>query len=118
MPNTDPVDFGAISSALIGYQSQLNQMAMALLTGSAVLLFANRKNKKTFPLILTFCGGAVAACAAYKGLHFVETVINDLPKGTLLKDSSMNNESECEMVLIALSTLILSFAALFSDSTT
>jgi cell division protein FtsW (lipid II flippase) len=107
-------DLGALSTIVMGYQSQLTQMAMALLSGSAVLLFANRRKKQWIPICLTLLGGSIAALASFKGLHFVERTVNDFIKNTVV-DSSLADIAECQLMLIAISTVTLGFAALTSE---
>jgi hypothetical protein len=108
------IDPGALSSILVGYQSQLSQMSMALLTGSAVLLYANRKKRRCLPLVLTILGGLTAGWAAFTGLHFVEHSVNDFVKLTYV-DSTLADTAKCELILIVCSTLLLGIAAFTSE---
>jgi hypothetical protein len=108
------VDSGSLSTILSGYQGQLNQMSMALLSATGILLYANRKHKKCLPLIFIILGGLGAAAATYFGLSFTEKMVNDFIKMSYV-DNDLDAIAKTELFLIIFSAIFLGLASATSE---
>lgn len=107
-------DLQALSSVLVGYQGQLGQMSLALLGGTAALLYANRKNRNCMPMIFSIFGGLSSGGAALAGLVFFEAHVNDVLKKIQI-DPGLTVVVRVELFLIVLSAILLSIAAVTSE---